>query len=217
MSGLQETFTALVRKYTSDPNLPETLWEEIRQQYSGKKRHYHTLAHLEYLLVQLSAVRDGIEDWDVVLFTLFYHDVIYKASRNDNEEQSAEVAPKRLVQLTFPPDKIARCVAQILATKGHSQSQDPDTNYFTDADLSILGQPWKAYSIYCQQVRKEYSIYPDLIYKPGRKKVLKYFLQMERIYKTAYFFERFEMQARENLTTEFNTISTTPAPPKAPA
>ncbi len=217
MAGLQKVFTALVQKYTNDPHLPETLWQEIRQHYSNKKRHYHNLAHLEHLLGQLSAVKDRIEDWDVMLFCLFYHDIIYKASRNDNEEQSAEVAQKRLAALSFPPAKTSRCVAQILSTKGHAESDDPDTNYFTDADLSILGQSWDAYSIYCQQVRKEYAIYPDMMYKPGRKKVLKYFLQMERIYKTAYFFERFEMQARENLTTEFNTISTTPAPPKAPA
>ena len=63
------------------------------------------------------------------------------------------------------------------------------------------------YDTYCQQVRKEYSIYPDFLYKPGRKKVLEHFLNMERIFKTTYFFDLYEAQARENLRRELSSLS----------
>ena len=92
--------------------------------------------------------------------------------------------------------------SQILETKGHSISKDNDTNFFTDADLSILGLDWDLYSEYAQNVRKEYSNYPTIIYKMGRRKVLKHFLVMERIFKTDHFFEKFEVLARENLRRE---------------
>jgi predicted metal-dependent HD superfamily phosphohydrolase len=50
-------------------------------------------------------------------------------------------------------------------------------------------------------------VYPDVIYKPGRKKVLAHFLQMERIYKTGIFFTMFEKQARQNLQDELAELA----------
>lgn len=73
-------------------------------------------------------------------------------------------------QISVPSETITRCKAQILATKTHVKSTENDTNYFTDADLSVLGATWEIYTNYYQGVRKEYSIYPDIIYNPGRKK-----------------------------------------------
>ena len=151
---------------------------------------------------QLLQVKDLIEDFDVVLFSLFYHDVIYNSSKKDNEERSADLARERMQTLGFSEERILKCVAQILETKGHSISEDKDTNFFTDADLSILGLDWNLYSEYAQNVRKEYNSYPTIIYKMGRRKVLKHFLGMERIFKTDYFFEKFEDLARENLRKE---------------
>jgi predicted metal-dependent HD superfamily phosphohydrolase len=51
-------------------------------------------------------------------------------------------------------------------------------------------------------VRREYSIYPDLLYKPGRKKVLQHFLNMEHIFKTIHFYTLYEQNARNNLNRE---------------
>lgn len=40
------------------------------------------------------------------------------------------------------------------------------------------------------------------MYRVGRLKVLKKFLSMHRIFKTAYFYQKFEQQAQENLKKE---------------
>jgi predicted metal-dependent HD superfamily phosphohydrolase len=61
-----------------------------------------------------------------------------------------------------------------------------------DADLSILSQDPATYLIFTINVRKEYSVYPDFVYKTGRKNVLNHFLRMNQIYKTDFFFHRFE-------------------------
>ncbi len=50
-----------------------------------------------------------------------------------------------------------------------------DINYLLDADLSVLGKDRETYLVYTQMIRKEYSIYPDFLYKPGRKKFLNIF------------------------------------------
>ncbi len=102
-------------------------------------------------------------------------------------------------QVFISNEKIELCKKQILATKTHIKSIDSDTNYFTDADLSILGQSGETYSIYFKNVKKKYSIYPTLVYKPGRKKVLNHFLSMNRIFKTDFFYNKFETQAKQNL------------------
>jgi len=204
---LKDTFIALVSNYTNDKSLINKLWEEIEKSYSSKRRHYHTLSHLENLLSQLIEIKDKINNWETVLFTLYYHDVVYHALNSDNEEKSAELAEKRMKQLSVSAEIIENCKAQILATKKHQSNSDSDTNYFTDADLSVLGQSWETYKDYYQNVRKEYSIYPSIIYNPGRKKVLHHFLDMERIYKTEYFHAKFESQAKQNLRNELKELS----------
>ena len=203
---LKLEFTDLVEKFTDDQPIIKLLWVEIEKQYSGSKRFYHNLSHLENLLKQLTEVKDQVADWDTTLFSLFYHDIIYKASRNDNEEKSAEFVSKRLRMIACPEGKIELCISQILATKVHSVSGDNDTNLFTDADLSILGQDWPVYSQYFKQVRKEYSIYPDVLYKPERKKVLNHFLGMSRIFKTDWFCNKYEERARLNLKQELKEL-----------
>lgn len=206
MSNLKEIFSNLLINYTTNSSLINELWDEVEKNYSGKNRHYHTLQHLENLLITLTEVKSEIQHWESILFTLFYHDIIYTALKSDNEENSALLAEKRIQQLSVSNDIIERCKNQILATKSHSKSTDSDTNYFTDADLSVLGQPWEIYSLYYKNVRKEYAIYPDFIYNPGRKKVIQHFLSMNSIYKTDYFYNQFEKVAKENLMKELSYL-----------
>ncbi len=206
MTVLQETFKSLLTSYTDNNSLINELWAEIQQNYSSKKRHYHTLQHLDNLLAQLTEVKTEIHNWDSILFTLYYHDIVYNALKSDNEEKSAELAEKRMQQLLVHQETIDICKNQILATKSHVHSADSDTNFFTDADLSVLGQDWETYAVYYKNVRKEYAIYPDFLYNPGRKKVLNHFLSMERIFKTDYFYGKFEKVAKQNLLREIELL-----------
>jgi predicted metal-dependent HD superfamily phosphohydrolase len=143
-----------------------------------------------------------IKDYDTLLFSVVYHDVIYNAEERNNEERSAELAEQRMQEINVPLDKIINCRRQIIATKSHTQSADMDTNFLLDADLSILGKSWEEYVTYTTNIRREYAIYPDVIYNAGRKSVLKHFLQMDRIFKTKEFYERFEKDARDNIERE---------------
>lgn len=203
---LRETFIDLLTDYSSDTSRVDELWLEIEKNYSSKRRHYHSLEHLENLFTELIMVKDKIKNWSALLFALYYHDVVYNSLKSDNEEKSALLAKKRLISISVPQVEIKLCEEHILSTKLHHKSVNSDTNYFTDADLCVLGQPWETYSRYFKDVRKEYSIYPNFIYNPGRKKVLNHFLAMDRIFKTELFFMRFEDQAKQNLRNELELI-----------
>jgi predicted metal-dependent HD superfamily phosphohydrolase len=203
---LKEAFIDLVSSYTNSEILIAQLWAEVEKCYSDKKRHYHTLQHLHNLLNDLIGLQPDLENWHAVLFALYYHDIIYNPLKSDNEVKSSALAESHMKNLSVADETITRCKGHILATKSHIESPDTDTNFFTDADLAVLGAPWDIYSKYYQDVRKEYSIYPDLIYNPGRKKVLKHFLEMNRIFKTGFFYDRFEVQARQNLVREIDML-----------
>lgn len=204
---LKAIFISLINKYSPTEAVSEELWNDIEKHYSSPKRYYHNLQHLENMYLQIEICRAQISDWDTLLFSLFYHDIIYKAVSKENEEKSALAAIKALTSINYPKEKIRLCGEQILATKNHRLNPDNDTNLFTDADLSILGSDWDSYFEYSKQVRKEYAIYPDFMYNPGRIKALQHFLEMPQIFKTTYFSQKFEQQARANLVAEIALIS----------
>ncbi len=201
---MKEIFEQLARHYAKDELQIQKRWLEIETAYTNKKRYYHNLTHLQEIHQHLLPVKKEIKNWNCILFSIFYHDIVYQTTKQNNEEKSAQLAKKRLQEINVSEDIQDLCFAQILATKQHAFSTDADTNYFTDADLAILGQNEETYLQYAKQIRKEYSIYPDFMYKPGRKKVLQHFLQMETIFKTVYFQNKFEAQAKHNLNLELN-------------
>jgi predicted metal-dependent HD superfamily phosphohydrolase len=203
---MKSTFTQLAENYTTNERLIQQLWNEIETTFSHPKRHYHTLHHLEQLFNELSAVKEHIQNWDTVLFSLFYHDIVYNPLRRDNEERSVIIAEDRLQSIDVPANLIETCKKQIMCTKTHEPCKDKDSNFFTDADLSILGQDEITYKEYASAIRKEYALYADNLYYPGRKAVLNHFLQMERIFKTEPFFNKYEKQARKNLQQEIESI-----------
>jgi len=203
---MKDLFLHAASPYEPDPTVLAPLWQELEKQYSQKKRHYHTLAHIENLLRLATDYSAMVQDWETFVFAIFYHDAVYNVLRSDNEEKSALLAEKRLTQMGFPAHRIAACQTLILATKTHAASANTDANLLMDADLSVLGADWDTYSAYAAQVRREYSIYPDLVYRPGRRKVLSKFLERDCIFKTPDFRSRLEAQARENIQLEISLL-----------
>lgn len=206
MNDLKALWHACTSRYTGDDQLIDELWIEIEKQYTDKKRYYHNLSHLEYMVMKAIAYKNDLIDFDTILFSIFYHDIIYNINRQDNEQRSADIAHDRLIKLGIPGYKIGKCQKQIIATKDHQGNSDSDTNYLLDFDLAMLGENWQTYQNYAIKIRQEYSMYPDFIYKKGRKKVLQHFLSMGSIYKTQEFHDRYEQQAKDNLKAELQRL-----------
>jgi len=198
----------LLNDITTDNDLISILWKEIYENYSGKGRYYHSIEHINQMLNSVFKYGANLVDISNIILSTFYHDVIYSATKSDNEERSADFAEKRLRLLKLPEERVQKCRNYIIATKGHTTtSGDSDLNYFLDFDLGKLGAIWIEYEEYAKQIRQEYKIYPKPLYNKGRKKVLLHFLNQLRIFKTEAFFELYEKQARENLQKEFSVLS----------
>ena len=200
----ERKFLDLISKYSQNHRYNSECWAEISSHYSSKNRFYHNLEHLENMLKELEKSESLVQDLDSLLFSIFYHDIIYKSTKTDNEYKSALILEHRLSETSF--ENIEKCKAQIEATKDHALSAHSDTNVLLDLDLSILGKSRKEYDKYSAAIRKEYKIYPDFMYRKGRKKVLKHMLEKSSIYKTDFFKDLYELQARENLQFELNQL-----------
>lgn len=199
---VKSEWEALCQRFTTDEELIKQLWCEIESAYTAKDRYYHNLDHLAYMLELANRNKQEPPQQDLLRFAIFYHDIVYKATRLDNEEQSAALAVERLRGLDLSEVDLMRVKEMIIATKSHQTQADDLNNLLIDLDLAILGADQERYDRYSQGVRKEYSIYPDLLYRSGRKKVLQHFLTQPHIYKTPAFRGAFEEKARENLQRE---------------
>ncbi len=202
--NLKSTWQALTSTYTDKLEMIEEVWQEIERAYTKSNRHYHNLSHLEFMINKAVRYKHKIKDFDSILFSIFYHDIFHNIKRQDNEKKSAEIATDRLNKLGVPSDKILVCKDQIMATKEHKRNASQDTNFLLDFDLAILGDSPEIYKAYIMKIRKEYAMYPDFLYKMGRKKVIQHFLNMPSIFKTEEFLNNYEQQATENLKAELD-------------
>jgi predicted metal-dependent HD superfamily phosphohydrolase len=60
--------------------------------------------------------------------------------------------------------------------------------------------------LYSEKIRQEYSIYPDRVYKEGRKLALQKVLALENIFTTNEFREVMEQKARQNINRELSLL-----------
>ncbi|MCK5854977.1 MAG: hypothetical protein KAG56_07120 [Sulfurovaceae bacterium] len=199
---MKNIFIQLCEKYTTDKKLIDNLWLEIVSRHNESHRHYHTLTHLNHLFKNLEPLSKQIISWDTILFSIFYHDIIYDISSNKNEEESASFAKTELSKLGISNFMINKVCELIHLTKAHTETKQIDYAYFLDADLAILGASPKEYQTYIKQIKEEYKLYSDIIYHKGRQEVLRKFMEKKELYQTDYFKNRYERQAHANMAME---------------
>ena len=201
----------LTGKYSNNAALIDRFFQEIEKKYTSSRRHYHNLHHIQALLQFCETYAGHLQERDVVAFSVFYHDIIYNVLRKDNEPRSAGLAVKRLQDLEVPAGKLEQVKIYIEATQTHTVSSavthTTDLQLFLDFDMSILGAGWDDYDAYTRQVRREYRIYPDKLYYPGRQQFLQHCLQAAFIFQTQIFRDRYESRARENMARELAEIN----------
>ena len=172
--------------------------------YGTAGRHYHTIDHIAVLLDLSAEHAASLADRETVDLAILYHDVIYEPTRKDNEERSAFLARERLAALGRPAAQADTVARYIEATKHASAAPtgDSDLDHVLDFDLSILAAPPAIYATYAAAIRREYAIYPDLLYRPGRAKVLRSILEQQCIYRVPALAAQWEPTARANVTAE---------------
>ena len=200
--------------YGLKPEAPSH-WAALAAAYEG--RAYHNLNHLREMLSHYAALPSTIRPFPpdqteryAALFglALIYHDVIYVAGRRDNEARSADLLAQHLSPLGVSKEEIHWCKQLIMATKTHQPSVNDlgAEALLIDLDLAVLARPEAGYTAYTRGVRKEFGLFPNFLYKPGRRKALQHFLDQPVIYCSSYFRNKWETTARDNLTRELHEL-----------
>jgi predicted metal-dependent HD superfamily phosphohydrolase len=203
MQELAARWQGLTVSLVPDVARREAVFQKLAAAYQAPGRHYHTLQHIENLLNLLEAA--PLQDPVVVQLAVWFHDAVYNALKFDNEARSAAQALAFLKNSTLEPARQQRVAFLIGRTADHTQPQPPDDSdrlYFLDADLSILGADEAAYWAYARQVRQEYRLVPDLLYRSGRRKVLAKMLAAPVLFHMPAMRERYDNAARRNLKAE---------------
>ncbi|HEX7890433.1 MAG TPA: N-methyl-D-aspartate receptor NMDAR2C subunit [Ramlibacter sp.] len=188
--------------------IPGGVYNQLVAACSERHRHYHTLQHLRECLAHFEAAAPLARHPAEVELALWFHDAVYDPRRHDNEELSAGWAQRTVVGAGCDAAIAGRVHALVMATKGHSASDDPDTALLLDVDLAILGAAGARFQEYERQVRAEYAHVPDAEFHRGRAAVLAGFEARPRIYLTAPFHDALEARARANLRQSQERLKT---------
>jgi len=195
----------------NEPLIDEALKSELATLYRAADRHYHGLAHIEAMRALAAEYRHLLHDPEAVEAAIWFHDAIYDSRAKDNEARSAALAEGKLAG-RVQPARLARILAMINATATHEPPPFEDGNaaddaaLFLDMDLAILGAGSETFDAYERAVRLEYGWVEEPIWRAGRAAVLKNFLGRPHVFGTEPFRQRFEAQARKNLSRSLQAL-----------
>lgn len=184
----------------------DDLFYRLEKACSESHRFYHTVRHIEHCLTEFDRVRHLLDHPDAVEVAIWFHDAVYEPLSGDNEEKSAQWAVAELEKAGTDEAMINRVVRLIRMTRHDAEPETADERFLLDIDLSILGSPPEVFAEYEASIRKEYHAPPWEVYREKRAEVLLSFLGKDVIYRTAFFRERYEEQARKNLRRAIGTL-----------
>ncbi len=176
-------------------------FQKLVAMYGGPERHYHGLAHVAQVLEELDAMVNHTHDRLAVETALLFHDVVYDARRNDNEEESVRFALEALNHPSVHVDLKDKVSRLILVTKHRHDEMldDNDMQLVAGIDLAVFGHDEEAFDCYDEQIAREYAWVPPEEYRAGRVAVLQGFLNRVYIYQHPVLRARYEVQARKNI------------------
>lgn len=178
---------------------PQGAREDVWQRYCERHRNYHTLVHLQECFERFDELSHFAVHPTEIELALWYHDAVYDVTRHDNEEQSAGLARRVLVQAGVEAGVADRVSGLIMATRHAAQPVGVDAQILNDVDLSILAAAPIRFNEYERQIRQEYRDVPKGLFTQKRREVLQAFLERPSIYSTTAFQVRYEAAARANL------------------
>lgn len=185
-------------------------FERARAAYASPLRQYHTWAHVESCVAEISSF--ACEHPRSIFLALVFHDAVYVAGRSDNEAKSAELARRVLEAdgcVSAPElhaiDRMIRATSDHLA---HADTTDRDLSILLDIDLGILGASREVYARYARAIHDEYvpSASTDAQFRIGRLAFLERTLASARLFITREASQRWDARARENIAWEIQQL-----------
>lgn len=121
---------------------PAPYADNLLARWQEPQRHYHTLAHLTAVLEHIDVLEKYAADPDVVRLAAWFHDAVYLPERSENEERSARLAERALLEAGVSEARTAQVARLVRLTVTHAPADDDrDGQVLCDADLAILASP----------------------------------------------------------------------------
>jgi predicted metal-dependent HD superfamily phosphohydrolase len=205
--SIRKRWEELWNKLRAQP-APPGVFDELIRAYSSPDRFYHSLKHIEDCLSIFDQTKTLATRPEEVELAIWFHDAVYDARRNDNEQRSAEWAASVIDRSGVDHAVAERVFELILATRHTANVTDRDAQLIVDADLSILGRGSAVFWQYEENIRKEYAWVPERVYRQKRIEILHGFLDRPHLYYHEQFRDMFEERARANLLQAIERLST---------
>lgn len=142
----------------------------ILSMWNESHRYYHNLNHLNDLISMIneSKSRYSEREYEKLIITSLFHDIIYDPTKNDNEEKSAGYFMECCVDKN---DKdILEINQMILDTKTH-KSNTMLSEVFNSLDMNIVERDFDSLMEWEDGIYNEYKSF-GTAYKDGRLKFL---------------------------------------------
>lgn len=183
-----------------------TIHQQLIASYSEPQRFYHRLTHIEHCLALIEKISSELQSPEALELAIWYHDVIYQPGAKDNEQLSAD-----LFMTTSDgvfDDNLRDTVYQHIMATVHDGSEvnHADTIYMLDIDLSSFGRPWAEFIQDSDNLRLEMKHWPDDAFYRRQTRFQDKLFGQPRFFKSDYFYDNYEAQARQNHNDYFATI-----------
>ena len=199
---MKERFKNLFQRLTGENSIiANNEWYFICLHYNEPFRKYHNLMHITKCIDFLDNVSKHMviepSDFDVIEFSLYFHDIIYNPRSKTNERDSL----KYVSDMPFSfPDKFIKNVMSCINATTHTKLQNGmREKLICDIDLMPLSIGWNEFYLNDLNIREEYNFISDEEFYPARSKILKSFLDRENFYQISTINHFFEKQARQNI------------------
>lgn len=190
----------------------QVVYQKLLDAYNEPHRVYHNLTHITNCLTIFDQVSELLDNPDAVELAIWFHDIIYKIEDSDNEQLSANLF-MALTDGLFNNEFRGTVYQHIMATCHNCSSiTNSDTKLIVDIDLSSFGLPWAKFLNDNKNVRAEMCHIPDEDYNQKQMSFQLSLLNQPSFFKSDYFHEHYEAQARSNIAKLFELIKNGEAP-----
>jgi predicted metal-dependent HD superfamily phosphohydrolase len=185
---------------------------DLDHRYAEKHRRHHTVLHVNTVVRDVLDLASTLEldadDRRVLMLAACAHDVVYDVKPGDDEDASAAWARGHLTAAGVDAKIADRVETLVLSTKDHCVvAGDRAMAVLHDADMAVLGAPPEVYDRYALNIREEFVLVPDEVWRFGRTHVLQSLMSSEPLFVTAIGRDRWETQARANMNRELAGFS----------
>lgn len=186
---------------------PLEVFNLLLKHYHEPHRRYHNLAHIYHCLTELDEISHFSTNPKILAWAVWFHDAIYQPSlvkpfRDQSDEEESVDLAIGVAQKAGLNNQFCEQVRQLILVTQHFAvtPQTSEEKLMVDIDLAILGAEPSVFDRYCQQIRAEYSFVLEELFIQGRLRILRSFLECPSIFQTKHFQNKYEHQARINLT-----------------